>query len=98
MLDLVKKQIRAGVDDITKRVYDAMTAGVPVNTIKNYEDTLSYLDGITEEAISEESERGEELRKRILQQDFLNKGLSEERAAKMTERLFNSGEDIDEAK
>lgn len=98
MLDLVKKQIRAGVDDITKRVYDAMTAGVPVSTIKNYENTLSYLDSVTEEAISEESERGEELRRRILQQDFLNKGLSQERAVKMTERLFNSGEDIDEAK
>lgn len=96
--DLVEKQIQAGLEEAQKRIYDALNAGVEPNVIKQYEQTLGYLNSITEEQINDESDNGERLRKQLLQQDFMNRGYSQERAIKMTEKLFASGEDIEEAK
>ena len=96
--DLVERQIHAGLEEAQKRIYDALNSGVEPNVIRQYEQTLGYLDSITEEQITDESENGEKLRKQLLQQDFMNRGYSKERAEKMTEKLFASGEDIEEAK
>lgn len=96
--DLVERQIHAGLAEAQKRIYDALNSGVEPTVIKQYEQTLSYLDSITEEHINDESEQGERLRRQLLQQDFMNRGYSKERAEKMTEKLFASGEDIEEAK
>lgn len=96
--DLIEKQINAGLEEAQKRIYDALNTGVEPNVIRQYENTLGYLNSITEEQINDESENGEQLRKRLLQQDFINRGYSQERAIKMTEKLFASGEDIEEAK
>ena len=96
--DLIEKQINAGLEEAQKRIYDALNTGVEPNVIRQYENTLGYLNSITEEQINDESERGEQLRKQLLQQDFINRGYSQERAIKMTEKLFASGEDIEEAK
>jgi len=56
------------------------------------------LNSITEEQLNDETEKGETLRRQLLEQDFMNRGYSQERARKMTEKLFASGEDIEEAK
>lgn len=96
--DLVEKQINAGLEEAQKRIYDALNTGVEPTVIRQYESTLGYLNSITEEQINDESEKGEQLRKQLLQQDFINRGYSQERAIKMTEKLFASGEDIEEAK
>ena len=96
--DLIEKQIHAGLEEAQQRIYDALNAGVEPSVIKQYEQTLSYLNSITEEQLSIEDEQGERLRKQLLQQDFINRGYSQERAISMTEKLFASGEDIEEAK
>ena len=96
--DLVDKQIKAGIDEANRRVLDALKAGVEPNVIKQYENTLGYLNSITEEQLNDETEKGETLRRQLLEQDFMNRGYSQERARKMTEKLFASGEDIEEAK
>ena len=96
--DLVEKQINAGLEEAQKRIYDALNSGVAPSVVRQYENTLSYLNSITDEQINDESENGEQLRKQLLQQDFINRGYSQERAIKMTEKLFASGEDIEEAK
>jgi len=95
--DLIAQQIRAGIDESQRRVLDALNAGVEPNVVNQYEQTLNYLNSITEEHINDESEKGINLRKQLLQQDFINRGYSRERAIKMTEKLFASGEDIEEA-
>ena len=96
--NLIDQQIHAGLHEAQKRIYDALNAGVEPNVIQKYESTLSYLNSITEDHINEESEQGEQLRRQLLMQDFMNRGYSQERAAKMTNKLFDSGEDIEEAK
>ena len=96
--DLVQKQIEAGLNEVQKRINDALNNGVEPSVIRQYESTLDYLNKITDEMINDESERGETLRRQLLQQDFMNRGYSQERAIRMTEKLFSSGEDIEEAK
>ena len=47
--DLVERQIHAGLEEAQKRIYDALNSGVEPNVIRQYEQTLGYLDSITEE-------------------------------------------------
>ena len=96
--DAVEEQIKAGLTEQQRRVAEALDNGVEKDVIKNYENTLQYLDSITEEAIGEESDGGEELRKRIIYQDYINKGFSKERAEKEVKRSLDAGTDIDDAK
>lgn len=94
---LIKRQVQAQLDETTKRVSDALNNGVEPSVINSYEKTLSYLNGITEDLIKEESEEGENIRKRLIQQDFMNRGYTPERAVKLTDKFFQSGDDIEEA-
>lgn len=96
--DLFKREIEAGLDEAQKRVYDALNSGVEPSAIQQYERTLGFLNDITEEQLNDESADGENLRRRLLLQDFLNRGYSQERAVKMTDKLFDTGSDIEEAK
>lgn len=96
--NLIEQQIHAGLHEAQKRIYEALNAGVAPNVIKQYESTLGYLNSITEDHINDESEQGEQLRKNLLINDFVNRGYSQERAVKMTNKLFDSGEDVEEAK
>ena len=47
---------------------------------------------------SDESEKGETLRKQLIYQDFINRGYSKERATREVQKSFNAGSDIDDAK
>ena len=96
--NLIEERIQAELDDRQKRIDAALNSGVDTNIIKQYENTLSYLNNITPEMITEESEKGEDIRKRLLIQDFMNKNFSQEKAVKMVERLISTGEDVEEAK
>lgn len=95
--DLIEQQIQAAVGERQQMIYDALNAGVQPNQIMQYENTLNYLSQITKDILNEETQRGEQVRRQLLQQDFLNRGYSQERAVKMTEKLFDSGDDIEEA-
>lgn len=96
--NLIESQINAGLDERQKRVNDALNNGVEPDNIRKYENTLNYLDTITEDAVVEESEKGEALRKSIIYQDYLNRGYSQQRATKLTERSIEAGTDIEDAK
>lgn len=96
--DLVEKQIQAGLDERQKRIDDALNAGVEPTEVKRYEGAISYLDSLTEEDLTDESEKGETLRKNLIYQDFVNRGYSKERAAKEVQKSLKGGTDIDDAK
>lgn len=94
----IDQQIKAGLDEKQKRIDAALNYGVETSEVKKFEQTLSYLDSLKDEAIVEESQQGENLRKQLIYQDFVNRGYNKERALKMVERSFNAGTDIDDAK
>ena len=66
--------------------------------IRKYENTLSYLNEVSEDKLKEETTEGEELRKRLIYQDYINRGFSQERATKEVKRSIDSGNDIEDAK
>jgi len=47
------------LDEKQKRVDEALNVGVEVTDIKQYEDTLTYLDSLKENIITDETEKGE---------------------------------------
>ena len=96
--DAIEKQIQARFDERQKRIDDALNANVEPDEIRQYEQTLSYLDSLKEDNIKEESDNGENLRKKLIYQDFINRGYSKERALREVKKSFDSGTDIDDAK
>lgn len=96
--ELIEKQIKASLDERQKRIEDALTAGVPNDEIKMYENTIGTLQGISEELLTKEDEQGENIRKNLIYQDFINRGYSQERALKEIEKSFNAGTDVDDAR
>lgn len=95
--NLVEKAIDAKFDEKTRRINDILNSGVAPNVVKQYEQTLSYLNSISEEALSAEGEEGEELRKQMIYNDLINRGYNRERALRELEKSFKSGSDIDDA-
>ena len=96
--DLIEQQIKAGLDERQKRIDEALNVGVEPTEIRRYENTMNFLDSIKEENISDEGDKGENLRKNLIYQDFINRGYSKERAAREVQKSFNAGTDIDDAK
>lgn len=96
--DLVEQQIKAGLEERQKRIDDALNYGIEPTEIKRYENTLNFLDSVKEENITDESDKGEELRKNLIFQDFINRGYSKERATREVQKSFNAGTDIEDAK
>ena len=96
--DLIDRQIKSGIDEANQRVLEALNAGVEPTAIQNYERVISYLDSIDDATLEDESEKGENLRKNIIYQDYINRGFSKERATKEVEKSFRAGTDIEDAK
>ena len=95
---LIESEINARLDEKQQRISKALDNGVEPTDIRKYESTLNYINAITDANIAEESEKGEQLRYNLIYQDFLNKGMSQEKAKKLTDRSINAGTDIDDAK
>lgn len=96
--EAIEHQIQSKFDERQKRIDDALNAGVEPTEIGKYERMISYLDSIDDSTISDESEKGETLRKQLIYQDYINRGYSQERAKREVEKSFNAGTDLDDAK
>jgi hypothetical protein len=96
--DLIEAEVNARFDEKQQRISKALENGVEPTDIKKYENTLSYINSLTDAAIAEESEKGEQLRYNLIYQDFLNKGMSPEKAKKYTDRTIDAGTDVEDAR
>lgn len=96
--ELIDRQIQSQLDEKQKRIDEALNVGIEPDDIRKYENTLAYLDEVTDSKLEEETTEGEELRKRLIYQDYINKGFSQERATKEVKRSIDSGNDIEDAK
>lgn len=96
--EAVEKTVQARLDERQKRIDAALQADVEPDEVRRYEQTLTNLDAIKEEYITDETEKGERLRKNLIYQDFRNRGYSEARAKREVEKSFNAGTDIEDAK
>lgn len=96
--NLIEAEINARFDEKQKRISQALENGVEPTDIKKYESTLNYINTITDAAIAEESEKGEQLRYNLIYQDFINKGMTPDKAKKFADRTVNAGTDVEDAK
>ena len=96
--NLIEAEINARFDEKQKRISQALDNGVEPTAIKKYESTLNYINSLTDATLSEESEKAEQVRFSLIYQDFINKGMSSEKAKKLTDRSINAGTDIEDAK
>ena len=95
--DLISNQIKNQLDEKQKRIDEALSVGIEPSEIQKYENYINTLNNITEDKLSSEDEAGENLRKNIIYQDYINRGISKERALKYIERSFKAGTDIEDA-
>lgn len=99
------EDFRKAIDDYIKselteqqqRVADALNNNVEPDAIRQYEGVINFLNNITEEDLREETEKGEELRKRLIYQDFINRGFDKARAEKEVGKALSNGTDIEDA-
>lgn len=95
---IMDKQIQAKLDEKMRRIDEALNANIEPTEIKKYENVLNYLDSIQESHLADESEQGENLRKQIIYQDYINNGFSKERAEKLVKKSLDAGTDIEDAR
>ena len=95
---IIEEQINARFTEKEKRINDALNNNVAPNIVQQYENTLDYLDKINDESLSAEDEEGENLRRQLIYNDYLNRGFSKTRAEKMVNDAINNGTDVDDAK
>lgn len=93
-----ENQVQAKLDEKQQRIDKALNYGVETSDIQKFESTLDYLDKITDDIISDESEQGENIRRQMIYNDFINRGYSKDRAEREIKKSFESGSDIDDAK
>lgn len=96
--DAIEAEVNARLDEKQKRISKALEDGVEPNQIRQYEGTLDFLNKVTDAQLTDESESGEQLRQRIIYQDFINKGYKPEKAQKLTQRAIDNGTDVEDAK
>lgn len=96
--ELIEQRIKSELDERQKRIDEALNYGVEPSVVKQYENTIAYLDSIDARKISDEGEQGETLRRNLIMQDLMNRGYSRERAVKAAEKSFRNGDDIEDAK
>lgn len=94
----INAQIKAGLNEQQQRVAEALDNNVEPNKIRQYEGLLNYLNNIDDDTLSAEDDEGETLRKKILYQDYINRGFSTERAEKAVNRAISNGTDIEDAR
>lgn len=96
--ELFENAISARLDERQRRIDEALNNGVTPDTIKQYEEDKQYLDSITDEILSSESDEGVETRKRLIYSDYINRGFSHEKAMKEIDKSFKAGTDSEDAK
>lgn len=95
---IIEEQINARFTEKEKRINDALNNKVEPSVIQQYESTIDYLNNINDDSLSAEDEEGENLRRQIIYNDYLNRGFSKTRAEKMVNDAINNGTDVDDAK
>jgi len=95
---LIEKQVNARLEEAQRRVKEALDNGVEVDDIKKFTNVINYLDSISEDTLSEETDEATELRKNLIYQDLINRGFKQDRAKREVEKSINAGTDIEDAK
>lgn len=85
-----------------KRLKNAMESGATSDEMQQYQNALNLSQFLenrdTLATLNKESADGENLRRRVMYQDYANKGFNHDRALKMIQKSFDDGTDLEDAK
>lgn len=95
---LIEKEVDGRLSASEKNIKEALESGIKPDDIVKYQNMVSYLESISEDNLTDESADGELLRKRLIFQDYINKGFTQEKALKEVDKSVAAGTDIDDAK
>ena len=96
--EMFDRAVEKRMSDSQRRIDKALRNGVEPDVVKNYEQTLSFLSSINDEALNAEGEEGDGLRARLIYNDLVNRGYSHEKALKEVDKSMKSGSDLEDAK
>lgn len=98
---LFDDEISKSLDERQQRIEKALNSGATSDEMQQYQNALNisqYLESRdTTDTLNKEGDDGEALRKRVMYQDYINRGFKHERAVKMIQKSFDDGTDIDDA-
>jgi hypothetical protein len=99
---MIDDEISKSLDDRQKRIEKALNSGASNEEVQQYQSALNisqYLNSNdTYNTLLEENEEGENLRKNILYQDYVNRGFKPDKAEKLVLKSIEDGTDIEDAK
>lgn len=95
---LMQEEIDKRFNDQQKRVLDALNYGVAPNEIQQYESMIADLKSVKDDEIEAHTQDGETLRRNIMMLDYMQQGMSEERAKRFVDKSFETGTDVEDAK
>ena len=85
-----------------RRLKNAMESGATTDEMQQYQNAINLSQFLenkdTVATLAKEGTDGENLRKRVMYQDYINRGFKHERAVKMIQKSFDDGTDLDDAK
>ena len=93
----IEKQVEARLESNQKRIKEALDNGVETNQIRQFENTITYLNSISEDDVNDETDKGIKLRSQLIFQDYINKGYSKDVAQKKLDKSISNGDDIEDA-
>lgn len=99
---MIDTQVAKMFDDRQRRIEQALNNGATTDELKEYQNALNlsqYLEGKDViDLLGKEGEQGENLRKQMMYQDYINRGLQHEEAVEMIQKRLDDGTDIQFAK
>lgn len=96
--EMFEKAVEKRMSASQQRIDKALRNGVEPDVVKEYEQTLSYLTSIDDDALKAEGKEGDELRMRLIYNDLVSRGYSHDKALKEVDKSMKSGSDIEDAK
>ena len=99
---LFEDQVSGMFDERQRNLENALSGGATTEEMKVYQNALNISQFLekreTVDTLSQEGEQGENLRKQVMYQDYINRGFKHERAVKLIEKSIEEGNDIEDAK
>lgn len=98
LTELMQAEIDKRFNAQQKRVLDALNYGVAPNEIQQYESMIADLKSVKDDEIEANTQDGETLRRNIMMLDYMQQGMSEDRAKRFVDKSFETGTDVEDAK
>ena len=89
-------------DERQRNLEKALNSGATSDEMQQYQNALNLSQFLeskdTLDTLVKEGDDGENLRKRVMYQDFINRGFKHEKAVRMIQKSIDAGDDIEDAK